>query len=175
MFSNICAVMDAQCFVVNGKYYPKEIAVITDIFKKNYLCQILVKKDQVQSKDRITNNYIANCLLGISMWSEKRPGSLKNSRQVIVDYYNSAKCGNKELVAIKNNQLQVILIELGIPFINLDEHGCDSLEQLKEQYNVSYCSFHDLPVPDRRKIRCAEQKCEFLWRWLNDYQKAFLI
>ena len=65
--TKVCGVMDAQRFIKGKRFYPREISIMSHSLKQTVLCDTSLIKSEMTKKDRITNNYIANNILGMSM------------------------------------------------------------------------------------------------------------
>lgn len=172
--NKICAVIDAQGFVMDGHFFPREISVISNTMKQNVLCDTGLKRSLMNLRDRITNNYISNNILGMSFGSynlEMKHKMSDDGFQVVRNIYEMVKTDKRDYVALRNDQLREILDLWKIPYIKLEDFGCPGINKLRKLYPSQVCHFHNRMVPDRVKLRCAEEKCEMLWRWLIDYWK----
>ena len=196
-FNEICCVMDAQGFVksmkkkigklecteikcdeiINEKiyekvttFYPREIGIISYTIKKVVLCDTYLQKSNMSAKDRITNNYLSNNLLGMSMGIydlDVKHKMTDDAEQIIQSLYEMVKTDKKTIVAIKNHQLAPILERLNIPHVDMTKYGCPGINRLKKYYGrVRTCSFHEREIPDRNLLLCAEEKCVLLWKWI---------
>src|SRR5882757_7975295 len=170
----VCCVMDAQGFVKDKKFYPREVAILSHTLKQTVLCDTSLLKSQMNLKDRKTNNFLANNILGMSMGTydlDIKANITDDAEQMILILYEKVHTDARPVVAIKNEKLCEILDDWGIPYIDLSKYGCPNITRLKQQYRARICHFHERDVPDRSKLRCAEQKCELMWKWIINYLK----
>jgi len=172
--NKICAIIDAQGFVKDGEFIPRELSLISHNFKQTLLCETNLKFVDMNIKDRITNLYIANNMLGLSLRSTNQNLYFNGTRdpiQLIYLMYENVRNDVKPYVGIKNPQLIELLKIWDIPYVNLSEYNCPKISSLKRHYGNKVCHFHNRFVPNRAKLKCAEEKCELLWKWLIDYYK----
>ena len=173
-FDKICCVMDAQGFVKGKKFYPRELSILSDTHKQTILCDTHLDRVDLTEKDRKTNNFLSNNILGMAMSPQDldiKEATEDNAELMIVMLYDKVKTRRREVVAIKNYQLAEILDDWGIPYVDLSRYHCPNFYRLKRLYGGNTCHFHERAVPDRSKLRCAEQKCENMWKWIIDYKK----
>jgi hypothetical protein len=164
--------MDAQGFVQDGLFYPREISIISPALKMSPIVDSGLSYAEMNVKDRITNRYITNNLLGMSMRSYTKVKSHNLSHDALKQIgimYNMVKNEDKKYSGIRNDHLAQILDMIGIPFIDLKGLNCPSYKALSKRYKKTSCNFHYLQVPDRSKLRCAEKKCHLLWKWRTDF------
>ena len=172
--NKVCAIIDAQGFVMDGKFFPRVISVISNSFKQTVLCDSGLRRSFLTVQDRITNNYISNNIIGLSMGNHDLGMKHKMSDdgyQVIYNIYDMVKTNKKKYIAISNDQIEEILRYWQIPYIKLQDCGCPGIEKLRKLYPMNICHFHNRAVPDRKKLRCAEEKCEMVWQWLIEHIK----
>ena len=171
----ICCVMDAQGFVKNKRFYPREISILSHTLKQTVLCDTSLIKSEMNLKDRKTNDFLANNILGMSMGTydlDIKHRMTDDAAQMILILYEKVHTEARPVVAIKNDQLKEILDDWGIPYIDISCYGCPNIKKLKQQCNAKICHFHEREVPDRSRLRCAEQKCEIMWNWIINYLKT---
>ena len=171
----VCAVIDAQGFIVNKKFYMREIAVVSHTFKQSCLCDTGLSYAMMYPKDRKVNSYISNNLLGLSLGFSKgqdKTFSTDDGEQIVVMLYEKLKTKRQNYVAVKNQHLIPILEKWGVPFVDLEDFDCPKPSLLKLVYDKPTCHFHEREIPDKGKLICAEQKVDCLWHWLNDYIKS---
>jgi hypothetical protein len=168
----ICAIMDAQGFVQDGLFYPREISIISHTVKMTILVEPELNYSEMNVKDRVTNTYISNNILGMSMRGHKEKLSHNlspDALEQIGNLYDMVRKEDEKYLGISNDQLAHILKIIDIPFIDLKGYNCPSYKALAQRYRGIPCNFHERQVPDRRRLRCAEKKCELLWKWRVSY------
>jgi hypothetical protein len=165
---SICAIMDAQGFIQDDLFYPKEISIISHTVKMTILVEPELNYSEMNVKDRVTNMYISNNILGMSMRGNKENKSHNlspDALEQIGNLYDMVMKEDEKYLGIRNDQLALILKIIDIPFIDLKGYNCPSYKVLARQYRGIPCNFHERQVPDRSKLRCAEKKCELVWKW----------
>ena len=170
----ICGILDAQGFIKDDEFYPREISLISPTLKYTQLCETHLKFSEMNVKDRKTNAFLSNNILGLSLRTKNKGIKINATHdpiQVIFNLYHLVRTDEKPFIGIKNDHIKEILDMWDIPYVNLGHYNCPNLKVLKLFYGGNVCHYHDRHVPDRRKLRCAEQKCEMLWKWLIDYYK----
>lgn len=172
--NKICGVMDAQGFVKNDEFFPREICVLSNSVKQSQLCDTQLRFVDMNIKDRITNMYLANNLFGLSMRTSNgiSHNSSHDATQVVYLMYNKIKTPTKPYLGVKNPQLIKILDFWGIPYVELEDYNCPNMSSLKRYFGGQACHFHERAVPDRCKLHCAQHKCELLWKWLIQYYQT---
>ena len=174
LLKEVCGVMDAQGFFKNKVFYPREICIKSDSFNANILCDTGLKMFEMSAKDRVTNSYLVHNMVGMSMNSNCVKHNLKNdAKEQLKLLYNCIKSEKRIYVAIRHEHLGVLLDELEIPYIDLQNLLCPSINKLLEKYVTRACQFHKIAVPDKNKLRCAEQKTYALWRWILAFKKQY--
>ncbi len=169
---SICAIMDAQGFVQDGLFYPREISIISPAVKMSLIVDSGLNYSEMNVKDRVTNRYISNNLLGMAMRSSTPNSSHNLSHDALEQIgimYNMVKKEDEKYIGIRNDHLAQVLDMIGIPFIDLKGLNCPSYKALSKRYKKHLCNFHYRQVPDRSKLRCAEKKCQLLWQWRTDF------
>jgi hypothetical protein len=171
--NEICGVIDAQGFTVNGEFYIREISVVSDFLKQTELCNTNLKYPDMSKKDRKNNLYVANNILGLSLGNQKDdlPRGIEHGNHKVLIMYEKIRTPNRPYVAVKNDQIIEELEKWGIPYMNIGDYGCPKIEDLVKVFKPKPCHFHERSIPDRRKFRCAEQKCQLIWKWITDMKK----
>ena len=158
----LCAIIDAQCFVKDNKCYPRVIAVTFPYADKvlAWDCETGVEMEKLHSKDHITNSYIRH-YTGLPI--EAPEGAIdKNKVNVVLGLlYEQCKFGDKIYFGVKNPQFYKILSDLRIPTIELD---CPSTSILSRYYRKKRCDRHT----ENREGMCAIRKVELIREYLND-------
>lgn len=164
--------MDAQGFIQDDLFYPREISIISHTVKMTILVEPELNYSEMNVKDRVTNMYISNNILGMPMrgHKEKKSHNLStDALEQIRNLYDMVRKEDEKYLGIRNDQLAHILKIINIPFIDLKRYDCPSYKALAQRYRGIHCNFHEREVPDRRMLRCAEKKCELLWKWMVSY------
>ena len=166
--------MDAQRFYQDDRFYPREIAITSHTLKQNILIDTCLISASMSLKDQKTNIFLSNNLLGFSMGIydlDVKHNLTDDAEQMITLLYEKVQTTKRPFVAIKNYQLAKLLDICEIPYINIESYGCPNLELLNKRFGGKACHFHERSVPNRRNLRCAEQKCDNIWKWIIEYLK----
>jgi len=167
MAEKLCCIIDAQGFVKNGVFFPREIAFCSDIKNVSFLVDTKLKYYKMSEKDRKTNKFIERKFLGIPLTQEFSAKCIIDYKPEIYRLYLTLKTSDKKLVGIKNYQLSSILSVLNIPFINLEDFGCSRLDILEKIYRENCCGFHN-KKNKRGQWKCAVRKANILWKWVKN-------
>jgi len=144
---DIIFAIDAQGFIVNQRFYPRELAI------KGPSCQAYFEFDLsglfLSERDRKSANYCYKYIHGIpyscSNFTPSIPVCLFEN--IIMHYYNKFKTEKRCYLACKNSQLRSILERLKIPVKNLDQIQLPPI-------NYPNCNIHkDIWFP-----KCAKAK-----------------
>ena len=173
MFDKICAFVDAQCFVKDGEYYIKELSALSDKEIYSFVLNPNIDYSTMNVKDRKTNRYISNNILGMPLRGSMSHKHSDDSLQELLKMYSKFKTNDKIYFAINSAQLKSLLDLVDIPYIDLSNYHCPGYAKLEKFYKHCVCHFHQRHVPDRRKLRCSLKKCNLLRRWTIDYMKMY--
>ena len=167
MAHKICGILDAQGFMKDGLLIPREVALKTDTKNVCFLVNTKLCYDELNTRDRITNRYIEKIIIGIPLVIKKDDKAVIDYELEIFKLYHSSKTKEKKLIGIKNHHLTVILNKLCIPWIDLEDFGCQSMDILERLYNESCCAFHHHIKRTCGDWKCAQKKVNILDKWLK--------
>jgi hypothetical protein len=160
---SICAILDAQGFIKNKEFLPREISVTANNgLSMCYEIDPNIQVSELSAQDQKTNMHISWTITGLSY----KPTSnyyynITEVGQLLTNIYNLFKKQPGDVFGIKNNQLKKLLIEHNIPCVQLKS---PHIERLNELYGPPWqCRYHTLG----RKGRCALCKTIYLNKWLN--------
>jgi hypothetical protein len=169
---NICAVVDAQGFFISNKFYPREVAIVSDSIS---FCQEFnpkLKWDLLDNDQHILAKYCYDHIHGFKLnVKESKKSIIQDSENYIKHlskFYKIIATESKQFYGIKNDLYDDLIIA-GIPVINLSDKQYDfpSIYTLEGKYNNSYwmCAYHD-NVHDG--LRCSLRKCYNIWKHLKE-------
>lgn len=168
--NQICAVLDCQGFAVKGKFYPRELSVVALNTEINIEFDTHLRLENFSARNQKTLVYQSEKIHGLTLRPVGKARDSKHIRTILKGIYDTLHSLEKPLVAVKNQQLAVILRSAGIPFVNLElECKAPSLKQLDKQ-NGGFpwiCRNHNIVHPKRQVLSCAERKAVYLWRWVQ--------
>ncbi len=164
----ICAIIDAQGFVINNKFYPREIAVTYNGMILNFDVNTNLDFRLMNEKDVKTNEYIMNNVTGLKLRHDPSVDSIPMIKLgvTIAQIYEMLKTPTKQHFGIKNSQFSQILDELGIPYKEIDT---PSIHTLMKYYNYkNECNRHT----EASNGMCATVKVAHLDQWIKDKEST---
>ena len=191
--NHICAIIDAQGFFVQNKFYPREVSIVNDEYQ---LCFEIIPNISLDTKLNCYSQFSfqQKKLHGIPL-SQVLPNTSKNVFEIrylknIIEYiYMSIRNEKKFLLGVKNTQLKNMLEEYRIPLYNFEQEEvcgeiCPPLAVFEKFKNSIYCSLHAKLVQKKdetthrcpigiqakyheRRPRCALRKAWVTWDWLK--------
>jgi hypothetical protein len=168
----ICGVLDAQGFIENNVFLPREIAIAD---KYDSMCIEIDPQIDVESLsevDRVTNRHISLRYTGLDYKPQFKnflPIQLVDT--LLIHLYHFFKKSSNDVFGIRKPQLAKLLDKNSIPYVIIDS---PNMETLNKYYGPGWlCKFHTVSATGR----CALCKAEFLNRWITDRDKMekFLI
>jgi hypothetical protein len=164
--NKIVATIDAQGFTCNKIFYPREISFISNKIDIRVEFDTNLSYEHMNPQDHKTNSYLENYVLGMSLKPLTKTNI--NCYNFIVEIYEQIISDDKNLLGLKNQQLESILNLLNIPFIDLSKEGCPPINLLNNQFGpIKFCSFHNKNIKNYKSGRCAHFKAQILWKWLT--------
>lgn len=166
LFKNVCGVIDAQGYVIDGVFYPKEVAGVNNKLDLSILCDIHLKREDLSEEDKRTVDW-AYKYHGLPLestddyWFKMSP---KDSPQVysgidvVLAMYQWMKTDEKPYVAVKNPQLVQILQMWDIPYVEFPERSHMVNRHLFQILANNTCGKHKL-----QNTKCAHAKAKALW------------
>lgn len=180
-FKEICAIIDAQGFVSNNYFYPREIAIVSDKLSTCFEVDNGPNKYDITSNDLKTSLYLQNFLSGIHFEPPKVKLGLpfifrENLELFLKTIFKKLSSSENSKFATKNQQLTKLLNIYNIPNINLEDksYKCPTLKEFDKLYSNShiwFCSYHsELPLEKvfRQSMRCSLRKSLYIWKWIQD-------
>lgn len=157
-FENLAFVLDAQGFFIEGKFVPRELAAKGSYFEKFYEFDIEKDYSSLNEKDKRTVNFCTTHVHGINFELRERSESsaipIGLFEKVINYLYHKYKDDKKIYVGLRNSQLEVVLKQLEIPYIDLS-----SIEIIPwEIVSKEACSLHKSVCCNLSANRCALAK-----------------
>ena len=165
----ICAIIDAQGFIINGKFHIRELA-FNEFDSPNVLnweFDIPYNFEELNTKDKITNDYIMRNITGLPFQPQRdsKYMTFDKLRPFIGYLYQKTQTTQRKFFGIKSQQIAEVLFDLDIPFILLGD--IPSVKRLQKYYKTTaFCTNHT----ENYEGKCAEQKVEHIRRWISDTQ-----
>lgn len=166
LFKEVCAVIDAQGYTIDGVFYPKEVALVSHKMRISVLCDIHLTRDKLTDKDRKTADWVYKTI-GLPLeskddyWrfaSDGKYTQVFSGIDTVLAMYQWIKTDEKKYVAIKNPQLADILLMWDIPFINFPEKSGKMDRHVFQILTQNTCPYHKWG-----QAKCAMSKADALW------------
>jgi hypothetical protein len=171
----ICAVVDAQGFYINNKFFVRELSMVSDELT------ICIEFDpgfnwhELSQEDKNIIMYSTKYIHGLYFrpFNPDKHNYLNKSEDigfVLQKWYQMVATNQKYLFAHKNNQLGKILTELGIQCIDLSELNFPTYDKIQQKYGDVYlCAYHKRPRSFTKcNLTCAYRKACHLYRELKE-------
>jgi len=177
--SSVCAVLDAQGFVHEGKFIPREMALVGSNFEYNWEVKTSLDRGVMSCKDRMTNDVNVKHL-GLALDVEEGTKAINylDVGNHLKNLYAAISTTGRPRLAIKQHNLAPLLKENGIPFINLEESKfqCPSMNRLCLMYNeVKCCRLHTPQAFGEGPFRCSLKKASLLHQWIIRRKSGFIL
>jgi hypothetical protein len=176
--NEICGVVDVKGFYLNHVYYVRECAIISNNIN---VCQEFNPKILYSELDERDKKHISNCTrkkhgLNYKPHHYSRLFDSNKIGEFIKFCYDMIKTDYSNKLAIKNGNLNKILEDYKIPYVDLSEDiyipSNAKLEwQLKQKcyYEKWVCSFHHYT----KNVNCAYHKCYLIWKYIYDLKDYY--
>lgn len=175
--SSVCAVVDAQGFIQDGKFVAREVSFSTHERHYNFEVKTGLEYKKMNKEDKNTNKALLK-LLGLDLdICPSRTRATLHANQIgknLKDLYFvfcTKECPN---LAVKNHFVKKILKQESIPYIDLDElqYECPALHKLEKLYpSTKDCSKHGISHHDldfgQGPFRCSYRKTKILMTWIE--------
>jgi hypothetical protein len=167
----ICAIIDAQGFYLNNKFYIRECAIVSD---KLSHCQEFYTNINFDELTSIDKNNVIHCkrnihglLLNPYMDNLPLPSS-DGFIHYIKYFYDVLSSKEKPLFAVKHEPLKRLLESSGIPVCDLNDkkYKIPKIADLEEWYGNRWtCAYH---IKSNYVLRCAYRKCIHLYNYIRE-------
>ena len=171
----ICAIIDCQGFQLKNGFFPREIAIASDIITQCQEINACIEWDELSDESKQTIFYTTKFLNGLHHYPFNNKNfcflpKINQIENIINTWYNMVSTDEKQYFGVKNIQMANILTMFNIPFIdlNLDVYNVPNYKTLQEKYNDKYvCAIHKKP---RKNVTftCSLRKVCHLFRYLNE-------
>ena len=169
--NSICAIIDAQGFVVDDEFHVRELAIapIKPEVIQSWDVDMPFEYHELSVDDCITAMHISRFHTGLPF----KPLSLSipSEKLDVFLYILYEKCKKDDMLffGIKNNQFGVYLDKIGIPYVKI-KSPC--IHKLKSLYSLeNQCKRHFF----KENGVCAEQKVDLLRQWFIDSKLFSLL
>ena len=161
---SVCAIVDAQGFVKDGEFIPRELA-ISDYSIDGLRCwdvETCLSFNELSDKDRKTNRYL-RAYSGLTIEPFEVNFVPRDKLSIfLVQLYEKHRSEARPNFGIKNFQFGELLDKLNIPYKEIEG---PSVNKLKNYYkNITQCHRH---IYNTDGV-CAAAKVEILKTYLKD-------
>lgn len=164
----ISGVIDVQGFSTNEKFYPREIAFVTDNIQMCFEVENDLDLEELSYKDAKTCLYQEHHVLGMHL-KQKSIFNFNRLNKVgeIMNFLYTNFC-NKKYFACSNTRMVKILNQYRMPIHVLT--SIPTFRQLNSRYDNDLCKYHTLSKSSN--IRCALRKANNLWQWICEKREV---
>ena len=173
----ICAVIDIQGFQLSEKFVPREVAMVSENFSQCFEINPELNFRDLNEKDRQTVIHTTKFLNGLHIlpFNDRNFCYLPKESdvgEILKFLYNVVASDDKPFVAVKNKPTLQYLIDLDIPFLDLNDpiYSFPNFNDIRNKYGNNYiCAYHKRPPPNSNIIlTCAYRKCAQIYREINE-------
>lgn len=171
-FDKICAIIDAQGFILDNRFHFRELAIRNQEQKccVEFSAEIFLHRLPREKRQQLI--YQTNNIHGLPIHAIDHD-CFKSSQALTVlqSWHAIFATEAKPYFGVKNTQLVNVLEQGGIPYVcfNQPALGVPSLKILDQQNEAQkfFCNLHTR-VHRTRNLRCALRKVNLLWEWMNN-------
>ena len=148
-----CGSIDAQGFIVEGEFRPRELTIVGD----GLILHIEIDPElpiNLSKKDECTNFYIKKNLTGMTYRPRNKVYTWRKVLSLIMQTYKLLCSDKKEYLAINNQQLEKLLEQLHIKVNRVTPSVLTN--------EVPVCNLHNSNIH-----RCSKRKAIHIWNWIK--------
>ena len=160
----ITHVMDCECYIVNKKWYLREVSVFDLKTNELYMYQIYYFANEVSYNKSMA--YQINVVHGLPLIRGKVTNDFFRCSNVL--FFLSQHFQNSNtLVACKGGTIEYkTLKSMNVKSINIEILGCPKYENLLSKYNIEHikcCKYHKSNL-----FHCSGHEVEVFTRFINE-------
>ena len=173
MQDNVCLVIDLEGFYVQGAFQLRELGYHSwqgDAGRHSFFQRVMYR--DLPDKDRRTVGVVCRKIHGLSYQPSEvgDPTDPRNLHYLLHRLYRKFATEHRTVVAYKGGNIEKeLLLNLGIPCVNLELLGCPKYDVLRRQCLredlLPGCGFHSRPTIHH----CPLTECHDFWLWYQDY------
>jgi len=173
--NQIACVVDVQGFIVDKKFYPRELAIVNDIVNVSFNVDPEIQLQNTSKYQLGCLNFQTHQLHGLSIRPSDGTFNITNStfKDFLYVMVKTLTNNEKPIIAIKNHQLRPILQRLNIDYVDVEKGDIiiPSTESLDNANPLGKwtCGLHSESGDINRK--CALRKSCNVWSWLKRNQE----
>jgi hypothetical protein len=176
----ICAIIDAQGYTINGVFYPREVGIspMNNDLTYSFNVRLPFCEHLLSERENYAVKYCEKYIHGLPL----NPYALSNNvdydklKDVLNKLYNKFKRNDCDVFGVRNPQFEKVLTKFEIPCVNLDTIGCPSLRNLNVLFESRKMCFNHKPIEIGDRVRynrmrleptCAGKKTDTIRLWLR--------
>ena len=169
--SNVVGVIDMDGFMINGRFYCKELGVLRvgDAAARSFLFDLGVRWGDLTAKDRRTCRYVTQFIHKLPFGVPRGAEAFEISAlgQIVVKFYQRARQNGSSVIGYKGGHYEKdLLASLGVPSLNLESFGCPKAEGLIERLVwLETCGNH---TAANAYLHCPKVEVEAFGHWMQD-------
>lgn len=166
--ANICVIIDAECFYIQGHQRIRELGFSSLTQERNgsYRFDLSQYVQKMNNKEWKTANYCKKRIHGLTIQplaGERYCMNEKEIDSIIINLYKKNYTDKQYLVAFKGGHIENDKLDkLKIPFINLESFGCPKYKELPTPA-IYDCGYH-IPIPN---VQCPIKKSFAFKTWVQ--------
>ena len=135
MMNDIVGVIDKNGFVIERKFYCKELGLLKvgDDTARSYFFDLGIQWCKLTEKDRRSCAYLIRHIhkLPFEVPDGVRAFKLSALNEIVIKFYYQARRSRDSAIAYKGGHFEKDLLErLGVPSVNLERFGCQKASEL---------------------------------------------
>ena len=167
--NNIVGIMDMDGFVIERKFYCKELGIIKkgEDEAKTYLFDIGLRWADLTTKDRKSCMFLTKHIHKLPFHASRGSLPINKLHDIIKSFYDTAKENEESALAYKGGHFERDLLKLlKIPAVNLEDFGCPKVSFLFNNLIwLEICGHH---LDTHAYQHCPKVEVEAFADWLKE-------
>ena len=169
--SDVAGIIDMDGFMVNGKFYCKELGIIKigEASARSIFFYTGLRWIDLNAKDKRTCKYVMQHIHKLPFGVPRCVESvgIYALGGIVRDFYQSVKQGMNSVIGYKGGCYERdLLANLGVPAVNLESFGCPKAEGLIDRLVwLETCGNH---TTSDAYLHCPKVEVEAYEHWLQD-------
>ena len=164
---NVLGIIDMDGFVVEKRFYCKELGLwrASETYAKSYLFDTCLRWQELSEKDRRQCMYVMKYVHRLPFGRTKNARSSFELRKIVKEFYDT-QTREDAIIAYKGGHFERdLLMELGIPSVNLEQYGCPKAARLFVELGwLESCGNHE----EAGYEHCPKVETEAYGWWLEN-------
>lgn len=167
---SICAVLDVQGFMINKRFHPVEVCVVSEFDMTNMRLDAGIPWKKLSFKNRCEAIWVSNNHHGIPYNAPTMAYTSNEAKNVVRAFYEMASTKTKSLIACKSQLAYQFIKECGLPGINLTCKGATWKNLSSKLKGRVPCQYHVFPA-EGKDLKCSMVASLVLWNWIEEEKK----